>query len=649
MRNFQNFFSNDELNKILTGLSDQPIAVFAGSGISFNPPSNLPMADGLKETLFNSIIGDEKLPDPLNSEIKGVLAQYRLETFLFLINEFGGYDWKKLLDFVLESRPNSNHENIASLMKENKVRCVITTNFDCLLESALNTRNIPFNLCILPEDFEKCDPNCSKMVYKLHGSVSDNKGGKISNSIIGSITEVANRRIPSLTGRKIDILRFLLENYIVIFIGYSGRDEYDIQPVIRNSKIKRMIWISHDTSTGTPHIEHFSDIKKRGQKNPIDSLVSLQKESIRIDCNTACFLDLLTKSLGSQSFIPDFSLQNSTVPLKLNVKNLVNPYHFIGHICLYAGEYSKGRQAYNLALEKGEYTDNYSLVELYRGIGICAKGCRDSRSAMEYLVKARDICQSEYSRLVEEEDEEEPDPSFHQTHFFKMSLISEDIGLIHIQNRDLDNALKYLLEAIQYTERLVFYDKDKILGRNYGNLGVVCFNKFLKHYREGRCEDRLFEIGMESFQKAVDYEEKTGNIIGLAKSLNNYARATLFISDWKNAFSRGYQSFVLMKELGNPFTKYEIHEAAATVITSLYGLVETRNEVIELFEKTQPGKSTLTRELLLIFESVRKQKATFKLKSSEEQFKESGRILELADEACKQILWQNKNRLNRTA
>jgi tetratricopeptide (TPR) repeat protein len=596
------------------------------------------MADELKETLFDSITGNEELPDSLKDDIKEVLAQYRLETFLFLINEFGGYDWKKTLEFMLESHPNNNHENIASLINENKIQCVITTNFDCLLESALNARNIPFGLCITPDEFEKCDPHSSKMLYKFHGSVADSTGRKITDSIIGSITEVANRRIPSLSGRKIDVLKFLLENCVVIFIGYSGRDEYDIQPVIRNSNIKKIIWITHDKSIRSPQIEDFSDIKKRGQKDSIDALILLQKGSIRIKCNAPYFLALLTTNLGAKSFTPVSSSQKSEIPSKIKINDKVYIYHFIGHLCLYAGEYAKGLQAYNLALEKGKFSDNYILVDLYRGKGICCKGCGDTQSAMENLEKARDICLSEYSRLVEEEDPEEPDPSFHQRHFFKMSLISEDIGLIYFQNNDIDNALKYLEDAIQFSERLVFYDKEKLLGRNYANLGVVCLSIFLDLLDKGKFEDRVFLYARNFFQNAVDYEERTGNMIGLAKVLNSYARLELFAFGWKNAFSKGYRSFILMKELGNPFAKSEIHNAAVTVISSLCGLAETRDDVIKLFEKTQPGKGWLTSELLPVFESVIKQKASFKLGPPDGPTMELSILLKLVDESCKKMI-----------
>ena len=90
---------------------------------------------------------------------------------------------------------------------------------------------------------------------------------------------------------------------------------------------------------------------------------------------------------------------------------------------------------------------------------------------MTDLEKTKEIYLSEYARLTEEEDDEEPDPSFHQKHFLKMSLLHEDIGLVYFQDKDLDNALKNLQDG-----DIIFFVKDparRAVGEVVGHMGII--------------------------------------------------------------------------------------------------------------------------------------------------------------------------------
>lgn len=565
-------------------ISKGPIVLFLGSGISMDSPSCLPNGNHLKNDIFETILSNEKLSESLIKETRDVVSIYRLEVFLYLIDEWAGIEWRYLLDFMLDAQPNLNHYGVAHLVRENWVKHVVTTNFDCLIEDAFKEYDIPINLKYSNADFEHWSPNgCVPGIFKLHGSLVDASGNSTRETIIGSITQVANQLAPGLSQHKASFLRYIMENFIVIFLGYSGRDEFDIYPMIYNSDVKQIIWVSHSSAEKPPEFEFYNEAIEREHPDPIYHLMLKHKNTIRAHCHSSSFISDLSEFLtGHHVKIEDRFIQEE-LRRPEPVRSLKSPYSFIGHLLRSGNRWKSAAEAIDLALGDRAIGDNYYLAELYRNRGICAKELGSLSEAYKHLEKAFNLCESEYSDWGEDSTE----PFIHQRHFIMMSQICEDIGLIYFQDKDFDNALNWIKQAISWSKRIIRPNNRTIrpkqyafLARNFGNLGLIYLERGIKYESIQDLENANIY-----FESAVMGEASVGNIVGLVRSTNNWAYFSMITSQWRDALNKSTQCLILMKTLHGSFPKNEIMNTSAMVVCSLCALASNRDEAEGLLQE----------------------------------------------------------------
>jgi len=569
-------------------ISKGPLVVFLGSGISRDHPSGIPTGDNLKNDIFEAIIQKRKLSESVVKEARDVVSQYRLEVFLFLIDEWAGTKWRYLLDFMLDAQPNLNHYTIAHLIHTNKIKHVVTTNFDCLIEDAFKEYDLPINLYYSDADFEQWSINESILggIFKLHGSLVDVSRESTHETITGSITQVANKLTPGLSQNKADFLRYVLENFVVIFLGYSGRDEFDIYPAIYNSNAKQIIWISHKNEDKLPEFEFYTNVIEK-EPDHIDQLILKHKNTIRVHYNTSSFISHLSEFLTGNRIKMDDQFIHKELKHHGYVPSANSPYLLIGLLLRYSNNWKSAAKAFDLALGDTKKEDRYYLADIYRGKGICSKEVDNSSDALKYFKKAHNLCESEYSVF-----EKNTDPFIHQRHFRMMSQICEDIGLTYYNDEDLDNALNWVERAGEWSTRLVHPNQIRFLARNCGNLGLIYFNLCLEHDNN---EQYLEEANL-CFQCAVSGEEIVGNIVGLAKSLNNWAYLYVRTFQWEEALYRNTICLALMKSLQGPFSKYEMDRAVSMVVCSLCGLAPDSNKAEILLKELQGRVQLLQQE-----------------------------------------------------
>jgi len=183
--------------------------------------------------------------------------------------------------------PNSNHVILARLAATGKVRTIVTTNFDQLIEKALGQEGRlagrDYDVVYREEDFERIDwahDRCR--LIKIHGSVDDKQSMAIT------MTQVAKQE---LSAARAGIIRHVFSqggHQQVLTLGYSCSDVFDLSPqiVALKDNLKKVSVVEH---VGGPKIEN---IRNKEDKNPFKAF----DNSTRLFLNTSDLVEALWKA-----------------------------------------------------------------------------------------------------------------------------------------------------------------------------------------------------------------------------------------------------------------------------------------------------------------------------------------------------------------
>ncbi|MBD3352041.1 MAG: 30S ribosomal protein S2 [Candidatus Lokiarchaeota archaeon] len=295
-------------------------AFLAGAGVSKPPPSNLPTAQNIIDSLLEIM-----LPSEERKKIRELYGRDfpKFEEILGIFKKF--YDKKeKLFDYFEYNKiPNIIHYFLAKMIL--KGQFVVTTNFDYCIESALldllpEKLHRAILVLITKRDFKKFK-NPQKTVsrgryplYKVHGSKKNIINGWRSRDSIISTTEELGKNIEHSGMTKIKeckhkVLKKVTQNRTLIVLGYSGNDSFDVGPFLMEQKLmKKIIWIEHEEIDDyiIERVNKIEDFHYLSQLNQIQYFLgNLTLHSdipvFRIRCNTA---DFVKKHLWSL-FLPD--------------------------------------------------------------------------------------------------------------------------------------------------------------------------------------------------------------------------------------------------------------------------------------------------------------------------------------------------------
>lgn len=239
---------------------------FVGAFVSRKEPTNIPMANELKDAILNSILNaNKKVRDRINEviDIRSVSFKKRfekvpLEQIMNDLIKLSNYFPAQLLSFIAQSKPNQNHFVLAYLLEKEFVK-IITTNFDEFIEQCL-TQKKPIDL------------------YKPHGTISKNK------TLVIKISDVGKQLINPYVKNK---MKNYLQDSTVLFLGYSGRD-IDLRPIIEGIRFRKIYWIIRPRRRGE---------KKSELKNELDYLNFLENKNYQTRF-LSVDADLLLKNIG---------------------------------------------------------------------------------------------------------------------------------------------------------------------------------------------------------------------------------------------------------------------------------------------------------------------------------------------------------------
>jgi tetratricopeptide (TPR) repeat protein/NAD-dependent SIR2 family protein deacetylase len=271
------------MNEIAEKLLGGELALFCGAGISKN--SGLPLALELRRYILRTLLMSKKHVD------QAMKVRYPFEAFMqSLFDHVGSQDMhpERILDLFRQSNPNSNHVLIARLAKQGYLKTVVTTNFDLLIERALEQEGLregaDFDRFHREEHFSPLllDGLSKRFtLFKLHGSIHD------VESIRTTLAKVASKE---LSEKRMEVIKHLFstgKHEAVLVLGYSCSDTFDLIPQIQSihTDKKQVFFVEHSASTTTPVV---SELNRRKKKNPFSHFPGQW-----ITCNT----ELLIKDL----------------------------------------------------------------------------------------------------------------------------------------------------------------------------------------------------------------------------------------------------------------------------------------------------------------------------------------------------------------
>ena len=235
--------------------TNQKLTFLVGAGISMDKPSLIPSALGFVDTLIRLGAPDEEVDNILS------LEGLRYELIVELIQQNFDPDLK-MMDYIdLFTEPNMIHYFMANSIKNGS--CVITTNFDYLIEYALikiveeKTQIVPI---ITKEDFLKYRNPLDLIkagkfpLLKIHGS---NKNiitcTETKATLITTLSSLGREREEGETfaieSYKKSALFNCMKNSTLIIMGYSGSDDFDIGPTLKQLHgVSKIIWLNHTWS-----------------------------------------------------------------------------------------------------------------------------------------------------------------------------------------------------------------------------------------------------------------------------------------------------------------------------------------------------------------------------------------------------------------
>lgn len=228
------------LSIIIDKFNNGKCIVFCGAGISRE--SGILTVEPLLKKIFEYLNADQEdvdaylfdkngrfnLPIPFEAIVQSLKSNIKFAN--------DSTSFIEVFAHLFDGKPNLNHFLLANLLKENKINCIITTNFDTCIEQALGWTEgdariiIPYKETL--ESLEKID--LSGKIVKLHGC-------KTLPDLLGTTVSQITRP-EYLQKTNLILEKFLCTDLFdtILFLGYSCSDKWDISEFFNNCRMKNL-------------------------------------------------------------------------------------------------------------------------------------------------------------------------------------------------------------------------------------------------------------------------------------------------------------------------------------------------------------------------------------------------------------------------
>jgi hypothetical protein len=303
----------DYRDSLIQEVKEHKLVPLLGAGISYPPPSNIPLWDGFADALVQMMdqirtrfpspemdaVIDNPFLDHARTELRGKNLLIALRALKSRANDLSKIPdqeaWRefnnKLLEFYRDRSPNDYHRSIAAT----EFPCILTTNYDRLIEAAQEgqANRYPSVDIWEPDKWAVLKYQKKPVIAHIHGWCGTNlKNGSFLERIILTSEDYHN----ILIGTHDFFERLLMSEFTshsVLFAGYGGTDphlELIAQSVARSlgrlgsrDGPHRYV-IAHSQQVGAIHDEYRSTLGMRILT--IDDYSELRQ--LFADFSTAC-------------------------------------------------------------------------------------------------------------------------------------------------------------------------------------------------------------------------------------------------------------------------------------------------------------------------------------------------------------------------
>jgi len=521
------------------------LTFLVGAGCSIDPPSCLP--DG--KTMMDAII-DYTCAESEIDKIKK-LEGLRFEQLVEILSERLDPELNVIDYYGLCDTPNVQHFFLAEMMKQGQF--VLTTNFDFLIEHALQQSGVPkeeIKVVITKEDFEEfINPkelyfNGLKTLYKIHGSTKNViTGGPTRDSLIATIQAFgANKEgenVFQLESFKQPAFINLAKGRSLVVIGYSGSDDFDIVPTLKVLKnIQDIIWINyiHDDEgkeliyeIEVENIENSEILVKVDQILVDIKRMNYAKRVLRVDVNTTRMV---------KDLIPAKTKINSDI-------FSINAYEWLSNNIERPTTLTKLGIAYRIYHDFDRYTDAMSILEEI--VSIAEKEEEKSWEANAYNnIGMIYFAQGKYQEALKQYEE-----ALHiNEQIGRLSgkaTVLNNIGMIYDKQGNYSEALKRFEEALHIDEQLGKLNEKATVLTNIAGIFYAQEN---------------YPEALKRLEEAIQIHEQIGNLNRKANALNNIGMIYNAQGNYPEALKRYEEALDIIEQLGNLLGK-------ATVINNI--------------------------------------------------------------------------------
>lgn len=217
--------------------SNQRSVFFVGAGASIE--SGLPNFRQFSEHMLLNLLSLDH--GVTNADISMFVSELRPEVLLQSLHEVFGDKIFEFYDWFDGAQPSTNHYILARVLREGGM--VLTTNVDVLIEAAYEEMygEKDFDLLVTKDHFEEfsVQDNPSKgALIKFHGTVDLTKTGLAKYDTVRFLLDQVGEGMGSGMHQ---VLREICETYDVVYLGYSGCDNFSVQPVLCHTKSDQTI------------------------------------------------------------------------------------------------------------------------------------------------------------------------------------------------------------------------------------------------------------------------------------------------------------------------------------------------------------------------------------------------------------------------
>lgn len=484
--------------------------------------------------------------------------------------------------------PNTNHFMLANLVATGKVRTIVTTNFDQLIEKALEKvgkiAERDYDVFFRDEDFSRINWALDRChLIKLHGSIEDKQAMSVT------LRQIARQ---ALSEPRTNIIRqvFSLGGHKhVLVLGYSCSDHFDISPQIEAlaENLKQVSLVQHSDS---PTVEN---IRNQEQKNPFKSF----SNSTRLFLNTGDFVEALWKATLEEPYKehevlnpnPDWRTKvqswykNSVANSSEAIKDLICG-RLLKDICEWREAIGRYERVLTFAKEHADTEHEMfalgNIGNIYRNLAEYDKAVAFHEALLEIARRTGNIDAESGVLGSIGSDYMQRGEYYKAIEFYEQALgIARRVGDMQGEGTNLGNMGNAYLYVGEYRKAIRSFEQYLKIARHIGDmrgLGIALCNMGNAYNYLGE-----FRKAIKICEQSLDLTRRIGNVSGECGAIGNIANAYSNLGEYRKAIKLYEQSLEIARHIG------DIHTEGGILgnIGSAYSNLGEYREAIRFYEQ----------------------------------------------------------------